>query len=107
MTAQKLYVVVRGDLTPGPQAVQAMHSFRQFVHEHPERERRWFLESNHLALLSVPGPRDLALLQREAALRGLPFSGFDEPDMGGERTSITLSPEARGLCARLPLALRV
>lgn len=107
MSAEKLYVVVRGDLAHGPQAVQAMHSFRQFVHEHPEREREWFLGSNHLALLSVPGPKELAMLQREAAARRLPFSGFDEPDMGGERTSITLCPEARGLCSRLPLALRV
>lgn len=30
----KLYLVVRADLPPGPQAVQAAHAARQFAAEH-------------------------------------------------------------------------
>jgi len=107
VSAEKLYVVVRGDLDPGPQAVQAMHAAIQFVHEHPRREARWFAESNHIAFLSVPGEPDLLSLRAEAARRGIISSRFEEPDLGGSLTAITLAPEARKLCARLGLALRL
>jgi peptidyl-tRNA hydrolase len=107
VSAEKLFVIVRGDLIPGAQAVQAMHAARQFAEEHREREARWFAESNHLAFLSVPGERELLALEREAAWRGLPSSRFEEPDLGGRPTAITLPPEARRLCAKLGLALRV
>lgn len=107
MSAEKLYVVVRGDLVPGVQAVQAMHAARQFAEEHREREARWFMESNHLAFLSVPDERELLFLEREAVRRGFPSSRFEEPDLGGRPTAITLLPEARRLCAKLGLALRM
>ncbi len=107
MSAEKLYVVVRGDLIPGVQAVQAMHAARQFAEDHREREARWFAESNHIGLLSVSGLPELLALEREAVRRHLPSSRFEEPDLGGATTAITLPPEARRLCARLGLALRL
>ncbi len=107
VSAEKLYVVVRGDLVPGSQAVQAMHAARQFAHEHAEREARWFAESNHVALLSVAGEGDLRDLGMEALRSGIPFSRFTEPDLGGSTTALALPPEARRLCARLGLALRL
>ncbi len=107
MSPEKLYVVVRGDLVPGSQAVQAMHATRQFVEEHREREAIWFAESNHIAFLSVPGERELLALREEARFRGLLSSRFEEPDLGGQSTAIVLPPEARRLCSRLGLALRV
>jgi len=106
LSAEKLYVVVRGDLSPGSQAVQGMHAMRQFVAEHSERERRWFEESNHIAFLSVPGRRELEELRWRARREGIPGSSFEEPDLGGERTALTMGPEARRICARLGLALR-
>lgn len=105
MSAEKLYVIVRGDLVPGAQAVQAMHAARQFAEDHRERESRWFKESNHLALLSVPGEKELLTLEREARFRGFLSSRFEEPDFGMRVTAIALAPEARRLCSRLPKAL--
>ena len=107
MSAERLYVVVRGDLVPGAQAVQAMHAARQFAADHRDREATWFAESNHIAFLSVPGERELLELQREARLRGLLSSRFEEPDLGGRVTAVSLAPEARRLCSRLGLALRL
>lgn len=103
--AEKLHVVVRADLPPGAQAVQAMHSMRQFCADHPERERRWFEQSNHLAFLEVPDEAALARLRREAAVRGFLSSEFREPDLGGSLTSVTVAPEGRPVCRRLPKAL--
>jgi peptidyl-tRNA hydrolase len=107
VNAEKLYVVVRGDLVPGSQAVQAMHAARQFAEEHREREARWFAESNHIAFLSVSGERELFALRDEARLRGILSSKFEEPDLGGQSTAIVLPPEARRICSRLGLALRL
>ena len=50
----KLHLVVRGDLPPGQQAVQAVHAMREFVREYPEVDRHWYEKSNTLALLTVP-----------------------------------------------------
>lgn len=107
MRPEKLYVVVRGDLCHGSQAVQGMHAARQFAAEHPEREARWFAESNHIAFLSVSGELELLRLRDEAVRRSLLASGFEEPDLGGRSTAIALGPEARRLCSRLDLALRL
>lgn len=54
MKTEKLYVIVRGDLAPGPQAVQATHAAIAFQHQHPTTARNWHAMSNTLALLTVP-----------------------------------------------------
>ncbi len=106
MKAPKLYVVVREDMPPGDQAVQAIHAARQFAADHPEVEGSWFRESNHIAFLSVPDLRALDDLLDRARRRGIPSSCFTEPDMGGARTAAAMPPEARRICSGLPKALR-
>lgn len=103
--AEKIHVVVRADLPPGAQAVQGMHSFRQFAERHRERERRWFEESNHIAFLEVADEAALVRLSREAGVRGYRLSEFREPDLGGSLTSVTIAPEGRPVCRRLRKAL--
>ena len=106
--ADKLYVVTRADLPPGSQAVQSMHASRQYAHEHPEIERRWFEESNHLCMLSVRDERALEALIQKAARTGVTFAVFREPDLGDSITAAAFEPGARGqrLCSGLQLALR-
>lgn len=103
----RLYVVVRGDLAPGLQVAQAMHAFRQFVEDHPDTERRWFADSNTLAVLTVPSEGALASLVMDAVDRDLRHSKFHEPDLGGALTAIALEPGATRIVRTLPLALEV
>lgn len=105
---EKLYVVVREDLPPGPQAVQSVHAAIQFVHEHPEIEGRWYAGSNHLALLSVADEAALRKLLRRAEARGLATSRFHEPDLGGQLTAAAFEPgdHSGRVLRRLGLTLR-
>jgi len=103
----KLYIVTRADLHPGYQAAQAVHAARQFQHEHPEVERRWFEKSNTVALLAAPDESALERLMHKARSIGLKVASFREPDLGHQLTSIALEPgEYTGrLCRKLPLTL--
>ena len=107
MSNLKLYLVVRADLTPGAQAVQACHAMVQFQKEHPEVDREWFERSNYLGLLTVPSEADLQRLLAKAERRGIPAAAFREPDLGDSLTAIALGPcqGARSLTRALPLAL--
>jgi peptidyl-tRNA hydrolase len=102
---RRLYLVVRSDLSPGQQAVQACHALRGFVEEHPEADREWFKESNTLVLLAVPNERSLRDLGAKAMRAGIPFTEFREPDIGNEVTATAIAPAGRRLCRRLPLAM--
>lgn len=104
---EKLYIVTRRDLPPGPQAVQSCHAALQFAMEHPEMTARWFGDSNYLALLSVPNEEALQRLLAKAKKRGLRYSIFQEPDLGNAVTAIALEPGdlSRRVCSNLPLTL--
>jgi peptidyl-tRNA hydrolase len=104
----KLYLITRRDISPGYQAVQSAHAMRQFTHEHPEVDREWFDQSNHLALLSAPDEAVLLDLIEMAKLAKLKWSAFREPDIGDAITAIAIEPHPRTaqICKGLPLALR-
>lgn len=102
---KRLYLVVRADLSPGQQAVQACHALREFVEEHPDADREWFRESQTLVLLSVPDERALARLGVKAVRAGVPHSCFREPDLNDSMTAIAIAPSGARLCKRFPLAL--
>lgn len=101
----KLYLVTRQDLTDAQQAVQAAHALREWVHYHPEEDRNWYEKSNTLAFLAVENERALQALLERAQDRGIPVSGFREPDRGDELTAVAIGPKGKGLCRGLPLAL--
>jgi peptidyl-tRNA hydrolase len=106
MRPPKLFLVTRDDLPVPQQAVQSCHAMREFSEEHPEIDRSWYRESNHLALLAVPDEAGLKQLADEAKLLGFKFSLFREPDRNDELTAVALEPRAKRLCRGLPLALR-
>lgn len=108
MGAQKLYVVVRNDLLPGPQAVQSDHAVLQFAIEHPILTYLWYRRSNHLALLSVPDESELKQLSARAKSLGIRHSIFTEPDLEDSWTAVAFEPgeKSRLLCKTLPLALK-
>lgn len=102
----KLYLVTRQDLSPGQQGVQAAHAMREFIREHPEEDLRWYKGSNTLAFLAVADEGELTRLLSAAEFRCIPASGFREPDRNDELTAIAISPQGKGLCRRIPPALR-
>jgi len=102
---KRLYLVVRADLSPGQQAVQACHALRAFVEEHPDTDREWFDESNTLVLLSAQDERALKRLGTKAVMVGVPCSEFREPDLDDSLTAIAVAPSGHRLCKRFPLAL--
>ena len=106
-TNPKLYVVVRADLPPGDQAVQAIHATTEFGFQHGLLTQEWHRDSNYLALLSVPDERALEELKQRAYIRGIPHTCFREPDLNNSLTAIALEPGDRSqkLCSRLSLAM--
>lgn len=102
----KLYLIVREDLPPGQQAVQAAHALRLFVALHPEIDRAWYEESNTLALLGLPNEVALGVIVEKAQRLGVPVACFREPDRNNELTAIALGPRGNNLTRNLPLALQ-
>lgn len=102
----KLTVVVRADLSAGQQAVQAMHALREWVELFPDEDRRWYEESNTLALLAVDDESALEALRSQAESSGYRVACFREPDLFNAVTAVVIEPEGSRLTRRLPLALR-
>lgn len=102
---RKLYVVTRSDLSPGQQAVQALHAGQEFIFEHPHEAEDWHIRSNTLALLSVPAEADLEALAVRAESSRISVTRFREPDRNNELTAIALGHQAKRLVSQLPLAL--
>ena len=103
----KLYVVVRADLSPGSQAVQAAHAMREFAAEHPDVEAEWHKTSNTVVMLSAVGEEHLNYLLAQAKLRNVEATGFREPDLANSLTAICVGPNGYKLpLKRLSLALQ-
>lgn len=102
----KLYVVVREDLPPGAQAVQAAHAMREFAAEHPEIEREWHEKSNTIVMLAT-NETHLGYLLEQAKLRGVETSIFREPDLDNTLTAVCFGTKGYKLPLRnLLLALK-
>jgi hypothetical protein len=105
-TIARLYLIVRTNLPPGDQAVQADHAHREFIEHHREVEASWYRESNTLALLAARDEQHLGELYRLALERGIPAAPFREPDLGDSLTAVAFAPSAGRLFAGLPPALK-
>lgn len=103
---RRLYVVVRADLPPGAQAVQAAHAMREFAEQHPEIEKTWHAESNTVAMLAVPDEGCLVIWYEKLRRWGYAVAEFREPDLGNTLTAFCVEPRAGRLLRDVPLALR-
>lgn len=107
MSDPKLYVVVRADLSPAQQAVQACHAALALV-------EGWSAVPDTLVLLSTQNEQSLLQLADAIEARcdlprgyALQLAVFREPDLGGQATALATNEEAaRPLLKRLSLALR-
>ena len=103
-----MYVVVRKDLQPSYQAVQAAHAGIQFQHEHPFIAHEWHEKSKYLVHLSARDTNHLETLIQKAQLKNINVSIFREPDIDNEITAVAFEPSdaSKKLLSNLPLALR-
>ena len=101
----KLYVVVRRDLSQPQQAVQAIHAAVAFCQDYPQETATWHASSCHVAVLSVADEDKLDRLLDDAQRKGLQVSSFNEPDMSNSLTAICIEPTTKGgkLVQGLPL----
>jgi peptidyl-tRNA hydrolase len=101
----RLYLAVRGDLSPGLAAAQAVHAAFQFATEYPSITGPWLQNSQYLVIVSVPDEAALIGLTTRALEQDLACSLWAEPDMRGAKTALAIQPGAvaRRLCANLPL----
>jgi peptidyl-tRNA hydrolase len=104
MSARKLFVVTRSDLSEGQQSVQGMHAAIEFTQTHLEETRLWFKESNTLAFLVAENEERLGVLYRKAIDSGVPVVAFREPDRDNELTAIAIGPSGKKLTQGLKLA---
>lgn len=95
--AVRLYVLVRGDLSPGYQAAQAIHAAVDEALERPEMVRLY----PTVVVLNVESE---AKLYEYATLHGM--TAFHEPDLEGEMTAAATFSSGEEF-AELPLALEV
>ncbi len=98
---EKLYVIVRNDLTPGLQCAQACHAQHLFTQRFPELARAW---GQNLVVLQVPN--EVSLEAVRADLEGISVVSFHEPDLDNELTAIAVAGDAERLLSSFPLALR-
>ena len=99
--ADKLYVLVRRDLSPSQQAVQAGHALA----EHLLRGDLNGWDNGTLILLGVGNEQELQDWAERLTWRGLSYSMFREPDIGDQMTALACapSPEDRKLFRSLKL----
>lgn len=104
----RLYIAVRGDLSPGLQAAQAVHAAFELQYHHPNVIGEWVRNSNYLVIVSVPNEDALLALTDRADDLKIKFGLIREPDLDNQATAIAFHPSesARRLCSSLPLALK-
>ena len=94
---QRMYVLVRGDLSPGYQAAQAIHAAVDEALERPEMVRLY----PTVVVLNVASEAELY----EYAVR-YAMTAFHEPDLDGEMTAAATFSSGEEF-RELPLALEV
>jgi len=87
----KLYILVRKDLTPSQQAVQAGHALAAFLLRNPNTE--W--NNGTLIYLGVKNEEALEKWKFKLRMKEIKFAEFREPDMNCETTAIAVYSEER------------
>lgn len=104
--SQRLYVVVRADLSPGDQLAQACHAVAAYADDLPNRFSEWMRESGYLVVKAVPDEATLNEVAERVRKVGAVVL-VAEPDLGTTLTALAAGP-ARAVYRALhglPLAL--
>jgi len=103
---QKMYIVVRGDLSPGAQAAQAVHAAQTWTMRHPQDALRWEEQCGVVVILSVRDTDELLTVANRSFLEAGGFEAFFDDDLTPRLGAIALCPSVRAgsVCSGLSLA---
>lgn len=79
----KMYVLVRSDLTKIQQAVQSGHALAEYLLNHNTTWR-----NGTLVYLGVTDEAELLHWGRKLSYKGIGWKGFNEPDINNELTAL-------------------
>jgi len=82
---ERLYCIIRKDLTPGQKTAQACHAATQFLLDNPDTE--W--DNGYIICLEIENEASLKELKYELERKNKNHSHFIEPDMNNSLTSIS------------------
>ncbi len=104
----KLYIIVRKDISAGDILAQACHCAIEFSLEHHLITKSWHDISNYIVILEIQNEIELINLIQKASDKKINFSLFREPDMDNQITAIALAPgiDSKKLCSNLSLAFK-
>lgn len=90
----RMYILVRRDLEPAHQAVQACHAVAELMAHHSENQtlRSWALNDRTMVLLGVQDEYELSRWEAELAVKNIGFKTFIEPDRNDEKTAMAVIP---------------
>lgn len=86
----RMYVIARAQLDPIYQCVQGGHALVQYAMERPELTAQW--DNQYLIYLNTYALDNLMITLMN---NGIPYSSFEEPDMGGCVTAIACYCDGR------------
>lgn len=100
----RLYILIREDLSNAQKAVQAGHAIAQWMIEH-HHKHEW--HNGTLIYLTVPDEQVLTEWFEVAQIKQLPCSCFREPDMNDQMTAIAIlaDEKSKKMFAKLPMML--
>lgn len=83
MPSKRMYVIARAQLDPIYQCVQGGHALAAYAMDRPELTEEW--DNQYLIYLNTYALDDL---MHKLTINCIPFSHFEEPDMGNCITAI-------------------
>jgi hypothetical protein len=98
--AERLYVLIREDLSIAQQAVQAGHAVAEYL---LKNKPCW--NNNYLIYLNVANREKLNQWANKLDFLDIPFAIFKEPDIGNEETAIAVATNNERIFKNLKLAL--
>jgi len=106
----RLYVLVRGDLTKSQQAVQAGHAIAQYCLTRnysplqPGKLPEMLWKNEFLILLKAKDLTDLVVWREKIRAKGCNWAEFKEPDINNETTAVAaFGTDLDDLLRNLPL----
>lgn len=86
MPTQKMYVLVRNDLSDEYKFVQGAHSLADYAIKLPNKFKEW--NNSTIVFLGVRNLIDLRQMEGTLSMKGISFTSFKEPDLDNQVTAL-------------------